>query len=1813
MTTVTKTKGRLKYIEPNDLAALYGVKMANGKAINSENSYVDNVTWITEDMNMSVDLQVIMPNREDCGQISFNNVFAVEINNDNSSAIGRYVSFLQGSGFNDKNGNNVGNELTTSYIDASYMELRNNNESNKECVGIESIDITFDSHFYPQVNIKFIDVRGYSLMMPTEDQYRETLINKQSGNSYETTYNNFFRALFRFPYPRFLLTIKGYYGNHITFILAVNEFKNNFNSSTGNFEVNVSFIGYVYGLYTDLPFNFLICAPYYHDGTQKDGDATRDYWKKFHFDDGVGGDGKNICTFIEFLKLFDELNKAKKDIEEGKTNNSDLNNVKNLSKNVEAATNLVNDIHQFINEIIQKNEGFKYIKHFNNFKKITQLLVIGNSTDVKVYFNKEKYNEIVDKFNSFVGGESIMEISVDSKYTIKNAFRDPDKPKCFKKLDEDYFNLLENTYFVNDGNKIVKKKDNFELGEEEDDSDIFSKFESDSDRAKKGVQLFYFDSVITVLNDYVTKANNKINEKKLEVEKVVTDIYVEALGFDPSIQNVFRMIFAHIDCFMDEFYTLLSEIKSSNRKLSDIGITNKNLTDLNKNSTENCFVPPFTAFYKEDDNRRVEIYPGELEEGKKLKEVEFIEKFLSGALSAKNTSKMYIQDSYNKTKYEDEINHGLTSGGNNFSITSLSDSNFDGVNPYSYFNERPTEKQFLGGLLYYFALRYAQSKFQFGDFTLENARIEANNFLKLHQSVPSDIFKKTIEKYSSGEKDKLLDVLSDFKKNRNNLVCDITVDKNNVKISKSKLPLFTKGIVNASSEKVLFSDKSSNKKLFDVWGSGRKKDVEKIWDSISDNASGIKSRIFRRPSEFDGDRIAEIEKGNYEGVGNELIADYVDGSVIRLYDIVNDGKKNKREKAAHFLYCLMYDEIKNVIMSYPAGTFHRRTIDLGLGLYKTGVCAMYEVTSAFIGAILSGMYGEIAKNRGRLNSGSFSGGVEVTITTNWEFCVDSEQYAVIKKEYSKFFIGSFDEFIEKRWDTISKKLIPSNFEEISGRTVMKADLRKYIVDYILKDKYRYIYNVCDEHDGNTITIPLSEFQTFVTTLNEGYKSVKSIEEAVKNDVTEADITISYKLEAYNAMKNIYDKWANSYGKSDFELRTPSEDRNAKNQRYVNGKPNVNDGVKEYDNFVFIDSFYNDISYRFRINPSTIYDIIVRQMNNESNYSVYEFMAEICQQNKLLFLALPVINNFYDEDGLENIFKPQPEYMMNKGFGSTYVCMYTYEVSHVVEDESHTGLCDDGLDIAGITEDAGQTDVGLLFSKSISGMPLSVPAFGVTYARQNQQYFKNISVNMDNPRVTDYSIANLFELANFKNDGTLEKTHTVANDIYSIYANRSYNCSVEMLGCANIMPMMYFQLNNIPMFRGGYMITNVEHHIRAGNFTTTFTGVRISKNQLPYNDVLFEKTINWSFEGGFYGNDELKSYGNLNVECSEFDVQKAVSRMKQTICNSYGKKCRVPYESHESGHFCTRAVLAFIVAAEGISNDELKKLNSGCSGYGVEMAGPSKVPGARDILGPLGFECVYIIGANSTRSQRQKWTRENAVAGDVACMYHGDREWSKNKGYEGHACMYSGEKWVSDFSQNDMYVYGDIAPKPIYIMRHKSCKKNENRQLADDNGGNYKVIAKGLIDAFGFNKEQIIGIMSSIYQESRFDPKAINPKSTARGIVQWMCSNKSGCRQEGICNYVNRKYGTKYRPVRKGDITDKTNFIDMPIKYQVDGLINELSSEKFKNKLSKLKSSKTAVNACDLWTMYIEGVHPDDAHRKWINKSRIEYNLAFGIS
>lgn len=98
-------------------------------------------------------------------------------------------------------------------------------------------------------------------------------------------------------------------------------------------------------------------------------------------------------------------------------------------------------------------------------------------------------------------------------------------------------------------------------------------------------------------------------------------------------------------------------------------------------------------------------------------------------------------------------------------------------------------------------------------------------------------------------------------------------------------------------------------------------------------------------------------------------------------------------------------------------------------------------------------------------------------------------------------------------------------------------------------------------------------------------------------------------------------------------------------------------------------------------------------------------------------------------------------------------------------------------------------------------------------------------------MTDRALAKTMEIAANRSKGPRE-TSLYAQDIYSVYSNMQYSCTVTMMGDAQIMPMMYFQLNNIPYWKGTYMINSVSHSISPGQMETTFTGVRINRNAIP---------------------------------------------------------------------------------------------------------------------------------------------------------------------------------------------------------------------------------------------------------------------------------------------------------------------------------------------------------------------------------------------
>ena len=131
----------------------------------------------------------------------------------------------------DKEGNKVP-------IDEFYQH-----DSTAQSFGIDSISIRIEGmNLVPQVNIKFIDVRGKTL--------------------FESPENSPYKAFFHLPWPIFYLTVKGFYGKAIRYRLHLVKFNTRFNSSNGNFEIETTFVGSTYAYLNDIPLDGIMEAAY---------------------------------------------------------------------------------------------------------------------------------------------------------------------------------------------------------------------------------------------------------------------------------------------------------------------------------------------------------------------------------------------------------------------------------------------------------------------------------------------------------------------------------------------------------------------------------------------------------------------------------------------------------------------------------------------------------------------------------------------------------------------------------------------------------------------------------------------------------------------------------------------------------------------------------------------------------------------------------------------------------------------------------------------------------------------------------------------------------------------------------------------------------------------------------------------------------------------------------------------------------------------------------------------------------------------------------------------------------------------------------------------------------------------------------------------------------------------------------------------------------------------------------------------------------------------------------------------------------------
>ena len=313
------------------------------------------------------------------------------------------------------------------------------------------------------------------------------------------------------------------------------------------------------------------------------------------------------------------------------------------------------------------------------------------------------------------------------------------------------------------------------------------------------------------------------------------------------------------------------------------------------------------------------------------------------------------------------------------------------------------------------------------------------------------------------------------------------------------------------------------------------------------------------------------------------------------------------------------------------------------------------------------------------------------------------------------------------------------------------------------------------------------FKSFLDKLRE-IKEKKDEDKSLppKNWLEDDDL----KLDIYLKFKNLYDKWIST--------RLLEENGVICLSKY----------------FKYKDRAMRDIGLKAVINPKS-----VTQLFSKSQNSLYNILYELLSQNNFDFFPLPHFNGFgSDNDKISDMFKIKLTVGETK-FKPTFACIYIGDRASTV----NFAKSDFGNNVIDFDDPS-------MIPGDINAPDSNVAVFRIIFGLENQNLFKSISLDQSDFKETSESLQVIDDLSKSGKEGNAVSFKGM--NLLSVYNKRSYNCEVEMLGCAVIEPMTYFQLSNVPMFKGAYMIHQVSHSITPNHMTTNFTGVRIPFSNIP---------------------------------------------------------------------------------------------------------------------------------------------------------------------------------------------------------------------------------------------------------------------------------------------------------------------------------------------------------------------------------------------
>ena len=1355
----------------------------------------------------------------------------------------------------DSNSNDGTSYATTDYTDIGGLSLDSENYGGVvEGFGINSINITYNSSLIPQVDITFTDLRGSSLF---------DIID---GDNRKSPYSLFFKM----PYPVFNLTVKGYYGKPVKYCLHMLKWSSQFNSDSGNFEISAKFVGFQSAFLSDIRMQQIIGVMNTDSGKNRLG-------KTFITD--IDGNKSSTPTISDFLN---DISKIEIDVESLKDNLPIATELKQLNTTKAIVESILNYIGKPIKfdqdnageeKNLRKEADIFFTNGLNspnlirlkNLLSLRDIIVIAdgdtNYFDSYIKSGVELYTEYL-KYLTSISKEN------DEDYLFDGFLLPKDKNEKYKQTIGEYKNLQQfiNTFYTKGSppyNSATSISDFIPTKSDYKEPDVLLDEikKTTNNRFTKDTRIKVYDFSKT--RDSVLEVKRFLDgqievKKKLVIEEINKRIG-EQIKFRPNIKNTFEVIMNNTQAMLESLYDVSVSAEgygeSRYNALGDVG------TD---NNSDKIIYPWPTVYEKNGDEVEEQKWLGSLSgiDNSLFPEIQFVEDVIDGYVK---TSKQLEQN----RKLVAQVKQGsVKDSWLPINIMDVDKNPYTDFNASFYWSEKTNEipnefsERLLKRIITLSSYTNLSDK-KLTSFAQIDGSVAAVNIIEpqyrgvIKQNINRDnIIEYGLDKgiITKNTNDNKYEIVNNSLKLKDYYNKTITGDINN---NDDNLYL----IVGSKAEKFIKNTNDLGTKIKTKYG-GENGDISKLGSpNKSDTSKGIfyqdNNYRYRHnisylvwggedkkiETEIDPDISADTWDQNYKlDIKNIDVIDNKDFqniNVLRYDNSINQiktlsqsqlwsGNTNEKLRVFFMLNTLPFLPFETILKDYiTKDDLKDKKVSKVLELPK-----LYMV---WVGSLLW----RIKENPPITQVSSETDGKDLPDKDKyirilggiWKnddklFKDKIELGSIIPKNTQEHLIKYFEDWYKNESENFLKSIeeYKGDVTDIKNDTKSNSFLRK------MNNTIKVAVPTPNAFTGQNFKIEITEtnlksylekfivgFQNFAEEENTDESSDSG--NGVDNDSNQKTLNDdSIKLAVYNYFKEIYDKWIG--GTEDGRVFNVCGENSTKQD----GKPK-----DLIDYFRFINRAWSDIGDKAVCNLNSVVSLA-----GNTKLNLYLYISKVLRDSNFLLQILPSYINYKDINEVKDAFTPITN--IDDKFdntGPTYVCILAGGQSKVlkIDEDSRYTYKDDGLNLTG---ENIPSEFNKLQVPNEVDLTNKLVAFRVAFGSENQSVFSKVDLNQEEHSATGEYFKQLSELVD-KRGGTQRVLK--GNDLYDLFSTRSYKCRVGGLGNMNIQPLMYFQLDNVPFFKGSYLITSVEHSITPNNMETSFTGLRQSIYTVPIEDSI----------------------------------------------------------------------------------------------------------------------------------------------------------------------------------------------------------------------------------------------------------------------------------------------------------------------------------------------------------------------------------------